>query len=156
MPSPLMTSPTTAIGFSLLMLAAGIGIPVMAALNATLGARLGSPTTALFILFVVGLTLSSAVMLVAGLPARESFAGIAPPYYMGAFFVVFYVLSITWAAPRIGLGNAVFLVLVGQLVSAGLIDHFGWLGAPRTPLTAIRLLGLALMAAGVFLARRTV
>jgi transporter family-2 protein len=40
--------------YGLLMCAAGIGIPVMAALNAGLGTKLNSPALATSILFMVG------------------------------------------------------------------------------------------------------
>jgi transporter family-2 protein len=49
--------------------------------------------------------------------------------------VAFYVLTITWIAPTFGIGNAVFFVLLGQLVSAALIDHFGLFGAQVTPVS---------------------
>ena len=45
-------------------------------------------------------------------------------------------------------------MLLGQIVSTALIDHFGLLGARPSPVTARRALGIALMAAGVLLARR--
>jgi len=44
--------------------------------------------------------------------------------------------------------------LLGQLISMSMIDHFGWFGAVQHALTPQRLLGLALMAAGVFLSVR--
>jgi transporter family-2 protein len=46
--------------FPTLMLTAGIGIPVMAALNSHLGAKLGSSALATALLFFVGFTLSFA------------------------------------------------------------------------------------------------
>jgi transporter family-2 protein len=61
---------------------------------------------------------------------------------------------VTWSAPRIGVANAIFFVLVGQIVAAGLIDQFGLFGALKSPMTPQRLIGVALMLAGVFLARR--
>ena len=42
--------------YAAVMLAAGIGIPVLAALNAQLGARIGSPVVAAVVLFCVALT----------------------------------------------------------------------------------------------------
>ena len=39
----------------LIMLAAGVGIPVLAALNAQLGNRIGSPAAAAAVLFIVAL-----------------------------------------------------------------------------------------------------
>ena len=44
--------------FAALMLATGIGIPVMAALSSTLGARYGSPAFAASVLFLLALSIS--------------------------------------------------------------------------------------------------
>ena len=68
--------------------------------------------------------------------------------------VAFYVLSITYVAPTFGVGNAIFFVLLGQLVAAAAIDHFGLFGAQTTPLSFTRAGGIALMAAGIALTQR--
>lgn len=145
------------VGIAALMFVAGIGIPLMATLNAGLGKQLASPAAATFILYAVGLVLAAGVMFAAGgFPAAEKFQGIKPQFYMGAVFVVFYIVAITWAAPKIGVGNAVFFVLLGQLAAAAAIDHFGLWGAVQTAITPKRVLGIAVMAFGVYLARKPV
>ena len=147
--------PATALLLALLMLIAGIGIPVMAALNAGLGQRLGSPTAASAVLFAVAFTLAAAVLASAGRPpALTRFTGVPWVYYAGGFFTVFYILAITYAGPRIGIGNAVFFVLLGQLIAATVIDHFGLWDAIVTPVTPRRVIGLIVMAIGVYLARK--
>lgn len=141
--------------FSCLMLATGIGIPVMAALSGTLGTRYGSPAFAACILFLVALSISVAFLFTVD-------GGLKPPpktslpfyFYLGGAFVAFYVLSVTWVAPQFGVGNAVAFVLLGQLVSMAAIDQFGLLGAPTHGITPQRAGGLVLMAVGVFLAVR--
>ena len=70
-------------------------------------------------------------------------------------FVAFYVIAVTFIAPKFGVGNAIFFVLVGQLISAAVIDHFALFGSLRFPVDARRFAGIALMVAGVWLARRT-
>ena len=143
------------VAMAVLMFLTGIGIPLMATLNAGLGRQLASPAAATFILYVVGLGLSLGVMLVAGgFPAAEKFRGIGPHFYMGAIFVVFYILAVTWAGPKMGIGNAVFFVLLGQLIAAAAIDHYGLWGAVQTAITPKRVLGIAVMALGVYLARK--
>ena len=143
------------LAMAVLMFLTGIGIPLMATLNAGLGRQLASPAAATFILYVVGLGLSLGVLLVAGgFPAAEKFRGIPPHFYMGAIFVVFYIFSVTWAGPKIGIGNAVFFVLLGQLIAAAAIDHYGLWGAVQTAITPKRVLGIAVMALGVYLARK--
>ena len=68
--------------------------------------------------------------------------------------VVFYVLGMTWIAPKFGVGNAVAFVLLGQIISMAIIDHFGLFSAIYHPISAQRLVGLALMAIGVFMSVR--
>ena len=141
--------------YAILMLFAGIGIPIMAALNAGLGGKLQSPALAASILFFVGMLASIGYMLAfEGVP--KAFTSINTPfyYYLGGLFVVFYVLSISWVAPRFGIGNAVAFVLLGQLISMMTIDQFGLMGAPQTSITMQRLFGLIFMAVGVFLVVR--
>ena len=74
--------------------------------------------------------------------------------YLGGLFVVFYVLGMTWIAPKFGVGNAVAFVLLGQIISMAIIDHFSLLGATYNPISAQRIVGLSLMAIGVFLSVR--
>ncbi|WP_370252397.1 DMT family transporter [Nioella sp.] len=136
---------------ALIMLAAGIGIPVLAALNARLGANIGSPAAAAFILFIVAVSATCVVMLITG-PAALARAAGQPWHLFGAgLLVAFYVLSITYVAPHFGVGNAVFFVLLGQLVSAAMIDHLGLFGAAQSPLTLMRAGGILVMAGGVAL-----
>lgn len=133
-----------------IMLAAGIGIPILAALNAALGQRLGSPVGAGVILFLVALLTAFITFLFSGGSIKGAVS--APPHlFLAGCLVAFYVLTITWVAPTFGVGNAVFFVLLGQLVSAAAIDHFGLFGAQSSPLTFWRLSGIAVMGLGVFL-----
>lgn len=138
-----------------LMVAAGMGIPLLAALNASLGQRIGSPVAAGVVLFAVAFLVALAVLLVAG--GAESLAkvpGQPPILFLAGCLVAFYILSITFVAPRFGLANAILFVLLGQLVSAAVIDATGLMGVAARQVTPLRLLGLALMAAGVFFSQR--
>ena len=137
------------------MLAAGIGIPILAALNAQLGQRLGSPAAAATILFVVAFCGALATLLLtAGPQALAKAPGQPKHLFLAGLLVAFYVLSITWIAPKFGVGNAVFFVLLGQLISAAAIDHFGLMAALPKPISLTRAAGIALMAAGVLLTQR--
>jgi transporter family-2 protein len=141
--------------YAVTMLFAGIGIPIMAALNAGLGTKLQSPALAAGILFFVAMIASvSYLLLVEGIPASFSAPSTPFYYYLGGLFVVFYVLSVTWIAPQFGIGNAVSFVLLGQLISMATIDQFGLMGAPQTSLTLPRITGLLFMAIGIFLVVR--
>jgi transporter family-2 protein len=141
--------------YALLMLVAGLGIPIMAALNGNLGAKIQSPALATSILFVVGGVISLGYLFLSGgMPKSSPVEPIPVYFYFGGFFVIFYILSITWVAPKFGVGNAVSFVLLGQLISMVIIDHYSFLGAPQTTISIQRLIGLALMVAGVFMTVR--
>lgn len=141
--------------YGFIMLAAGLGIPVFAALNADLGARLQNPVVAAIIALCVGIVVCSGVMLYSGGVSALTSRPEIPFYtYLGGLFIVFYVLGITWVAPKFGVGNAVAFVLLGQIISMATIDHFSLLGAPHHPVSMQRLIGLGLMVIGVFLSVR--
>lgn len=138
----------------LIMLAAGIGVPVLAALNAALGRHIGSPAVAATVLFIVALSISAIAALLTNPQAVAKLATAPKHLFLAGTLVAFYVLSITWIAPTMGVGNAVFFVLLGQLISAAAIDHFGLFTAQPSPLTLTRAAGIALMAAGVFVTQK--
>lgn len=140
--------------YALIMLLAGIGVPVLAALNAALGVRIGSPAAAATVLFTVAFLSCVFVVFVTG-PSPLAKVAAAPRHLLLAgVLIAFYVLSITYIAPHFGVGNAVFFVLLGQLISTAAIDHFGLFGARVTPLDSTRALGIALMAVGVFITQK--
>ncbi|SMX32776.1 DMT family transporter [Actibacterium lipolyticum] len=144
----------TTMKYAAIMLAAGFGVPILAALNAALGVRLGNPAAAATCLFTVALLSALTVLLISG-PGAIMAASSAPKHLFAAgLLIAFYVLTITWIAPKFGVGNAVFFVLLGQLISAAAIDHFGLAGALPQPLTLTRAAGIALMAAGVFVTQQ--
>ncbi len=140
--------------YALIMLLAGIGIPVLAALNAALGVRLGNPAAAATVLFLVALISAIVVFTATGAHGLARVANAPRHLFLGGVLVAFYVLSITYIAPHFGIGNAVFFVLLGQLISAAAIDHFGLFGAQASALSGARIGGIALMAAGVWLTQR--
>lgn len=135
------------------MFLAGVGIPIMAALNATLGARIGPPAAAA-ILFAVGFICAMIMVVVTGGTDWSKLSTTPLFLFGGGLLVAFYILSITTLAPRMGVATAVLFVLLGQLVTAALIDQFGLFGAPKIPLTPTRIFGFGLMVVSILMAKR--
>jgi transporter family-2 protein len=141
----------------LLAFIAGALIPVQAAANAALSKSLqGNVPFAALTLFVVSGAASAVVVLLGASPMPSAAALRAAPWwsYLGGFIVAFYVFTITFLAPRLGVGTAIALIVTGQVVAALTIDHFGLLRSLTFPLTLTRVVGAVLMAVGVFLALR--
>ena len=126
----------------------------MAALNASLGQQLGNPAAAAVVLFVVALACSSIVMLNSNIPAPSQFLSVPPYLLLGGAIVAFYVLGVTWGVPHVGVANAIVFVLLGQMFSAAVIDHFGLLGSVGEPISLKRAMGLSLILVGVLLAKK--
>ena len=143
------------LSYAAIMTLAGIGIPVLAALNANLGTRIGAPAAAATVLFCIAVLCAASVALATGSLKALTLVPAQPKHLLLAgVLIAFYVLSITWIAPRFGVGNAIFFVLLGQLAAAALIDQFGLFGARQTPISLTRAAGIAVMAVGVALTQK--
>lgn len=139
---------------NIVMLIAGIGIPIMAMLNADLGSRINNPIAASVLLFFIAFCGSSLLLVITKKPIINFINEVPPINYIGGIIIAFYVLAATFIAPKIGLGNTIFLVLFGQILSSTIIDHFGAFGALQTPMSLTRFIGLILMIVGITLARQ--
>ena len=129
---------------------AGVGIPILATMNAGLGRSLGHPAAAVLVLFTV--TLAVALVgagVTGGWPAPVRLAATPSVFLAGGLFMVFYIATVTVLIPRFGVGNTILFVLMGQIIASSAIDHFGLLGTARAPINAQRLIGLAVFAAGL-------
>ena len=68
----------------------------------------------------------------------------------GGLIGALYVGSIVWTVRALGAGGLTAATIAGQLALAVVIDHFGWLGVARSPITASKVLGIALLALGTW------
>ncbi|KAJ3150579.1 hypothetical protein HDU89_002987 [Geranomyces variabilis] len=68
---------------------------------------------------------------------------------LGGFLGAAYVLAITILIPRLGSTTALSASIAGQIVAATVLDHFALVGLPRTRAGPVRLVGVAIIIAGV-------
>ena len=133
----------------------GIAVPLLASINAAYGQAIGNVWWASLTLCAVAFVTILMVSLLAGSPLPQlSDFGEARWWHVfaGCFFAV-YVTAITYVAPKIGVGNAIIFVVVAQIFTAVLIDHFGLFGAAIQTMSWQRALGIVFLIAGVALAR---
>src|SRR5438270_2002144 len=110
-----------------LTLFSGALIPVQAAANAALSRSLGGIPYAALSLFLLAAIVTGAGILISGSGAPSVSALRAAPWwgYAGGFIITFYIFTITFVAPRLGVGTAIALIVTGQIIAALAIDHFG-------------------------------
>jgi bacterial/archaeal transporter family-2 protein len=137
-------------------LAAGLGLTLQVGMNTQLRKVLNSAYSAALISFVVGTVALVALILVTrtALPSRAALAGVPSWAWFGGLFGAFYVAISTVVAAQLGATSLLVLGLAGQLAMALVVDHYGWLGLPEHPITLMRLMGVALVSAGVWLITR--
>jgi transporter family-2 protein len=65
------------------------------------------------------------------------------------------VFGIAWIIPQIGAQYMTVMLLTGQILSAMVLSHFGWLGSPVQPVSVTNMLGAVLLIGGAYLATRS-
>jgi bacterial/archaeal transporter family-2 protein len=135
---------------------AGFGLTVQVGMNTQLRKVLQSANLAALISFLVGtLALILLILLLRSpLPARTAFLAVPWWAWLGGMLGAFYVASSTVVAVELGATTLLGLALLGQLATALVIDHYGWLGLPVHPITWSRIAGVAMLGAGVWLISR--
>jgi transporter family-2 protein len=141
-------------GYLLLALAGGAMLPVQAGINAQLARWIDSPVRAALVSFAVGTAALLLLTLAAYRAWPEDGVGAAPWWvWTGGLLGAFYVFASIAAAPKLGAATLIGAILAGQAVAALVVDNFGWVGFDESPITVAKVLGLALIAAGLVVIR---
>ena len=138
-----------------LPLAFGIGIAmtIQTAINTQLREFLYSPLqSALFSFFIGTIVLAMMVFFQpTEKPQLEQF--IKMPWYLwlGGFLGVYAISMSIYTAPKLGFLTLSGLIVFGQVLASMVVDHFGFLGAEKTPIHWQRFLGGVVIFIGVLL-----
>lgn len=129
--------------------AVGLQTPIAGAMSQRVGGAASS-----FIIHVSGAVFSLALLAARGGEQIANWRALT--WYMwgaGLFGVALYLtLSLTF--PRVGATAALVLIIVGQLVTGVVVDHFGWLGVVPRSADVGRLVGLVVLLVGAYLILR--
>lgn len=139
-----------------LAFAAGFVLTIQVGLNAAVRTTLQSAGAAAFVNFGVGLIALFGWLIVTRVPVpdRSTIAAVPGWAWFGGCLGAFYVVVATVAGPRLGAATLLALTVLGQLAASLLVDHYGWLGFPQHSVNLPRVLGCALLLAGVWLVSR--
>lgn len=132
-------------------LIAGVLVPLQAGANAALGRGLGHPLWATMISLAVSAICVVPVMLALRV-SGPSIAGLAdqPKWiWIGGIVGVVYITAALLLAPKLGAAIFMTAVIAGQILASLAIDYFGLVGFQAKPLTLPRLIGAAVVVAGV-------
>lgn len=140
--------------WQLCAIVSGCLMATIGAIYATLGSILGSAVQASTISFVIATTAMAVYCLCSGNigQVKLAFTSKAPWWmWLGGICGATTVYGNAWLIPKIGVGVFVTAILVGQLILSLLMEHNGWLGAPKKPIKFIQISGIIIMLIGVIL-----
>lgn len=135
----------------LAVLVAGALFPVQSVVNARLGESVGGPIWAAFASFAVGtMLLLACAYLVAGPPRLAGLSGLPWWVWVGGAIGALLVTVMVIAAPRLGTGALLSLIVGAQILAALALAHHGVLQPVRT-IGPWQVVGAVLLVAGVAL-----
>jgi bacterial/archaeal transporter family-2 protein len=134
-----------------LALAAGAVLPIQGAINAQLRADLDAPIATGAVSFLVATAAMLAVLAAAPRRRRTTAAVRDLPWWgwLGGLCGATYVTSVFLLIPEIGTAATIALTVAGQQLASVLVDRHGLLRLPRRAIPRTRLIGVAVLLAGV-------
>ena len=132
--------------------AAGGLVAMQAPINSGLGKATGSLPAASFS-FAIGLCALVGITVVSGegFGRLGELGGLSWYYLIGGLLGAVYVTTVLITVKTLGAGAVTAATISGQLTLSVILDRLGILGLDKHGLSASRLAGVALLAAGTFL-----
>ena len=133
----------------------GVVLTVHLAMNGQVGAALNNPRVGNALFWCVGAVAAILIGLSGWHTGALSGIGQVNPVLLTAGAMgASLVFGIAWVIPQIGARNMTLMLLAGQILSAMVLSHFGWLGSPVQPMTPMNIVGAIVMFGGILLATR--
>ncbi|SDN54452.1 transporter family-2 protein [Fictibacillus solisalsi] len=132
-----------------IVLLAGMGQGMQAAVNGSLGKKIGSIEGA-FVSFFTGTVMLLVIMLIWGNGSLSTVWQVPKWNLIGGILGAIYVFIVILAVPKIGVTSAITAVIIGQLMMSVIIDHNGWFGNEAIHFTYKKMIGLVLLLAGLY------
>ncbi len=133
----------------------GVMLTVHLSMNGKVGAVIGNPRMGNALFWCIGALMALAIGVSGWQPSALSGLRQVNPLLLTAGAIgASLVFGIAWLIPQIGAQQMTVMLLTGQILSAMVLSHFGWLGSPVQPVSTMNIMGAVLMIGGVFLATR--
>ena len=138
--------------YLIIALVAGVALATQSAINTQLAkAMSGEAVIATFISFAVGTIVLFFIAWVKTDLWGNLSAIPSQPWWklIGGVLGAIVVFTTVLLAPKLGITAMLFFIIVGQLITATTIDHFGLIGMPIREVNITKFIGLIIVAFGL-------
>lgn len=127
----------------------GSAMTFQGCINSELGEKTGPFVMALIVQFVGLLTALALFLVTASWRHWGALSKVAWYSILGGGIIgVAIIIGVAYTIPKTGAALGISAILIAQLLTALMCDHFGLFTTTKTPLTWMRLVGTALMIVG--------
>jgi transporter family-2 protein len=134
----------------------GVILTVHLSMNGKVGAVIGNPRVGNALFWVIGAVMALIIGATGWKAGALGALGQVNPLLLTAGAMgASLVFGIAWIIPQIGAQQMTVMLFTGQIFSAMVLSHFGWLGSPVQTVTVTNMMGALLMIGGAYLALRT-
>lgn len=142
--------------YTLIVLIMGCILAIQGSINTQLTSFLKHPVQGALVNFAVGTICLVGInfILRTQIPDWEH-VRTAPWYlFLGGLLGAIFVSSVIFFIPKIGVTTVLAASIVGQLIAASIIDHYGFFGLTIHPINLGRVAGILLLLGGIYLIQK--
>ncbi|MBZ4688401.1 MAG: bacterial/archaeal transporter family-2 protein [Clostridia bacterium] len=127
----------------------GVAMAVQGGMNSALGKIIGL-LEATFIVHLTAAILVGIMIFILNMGEGGLMRYTSVPWYLwlGGIIGVLITYGVVASIPRVGAAVATTAIIVGQVTTAMLVDHFGIFGLEKISMSWVKFLGLGLLAIG--------
>lgn len=127
---------------------AGVAMATQGSMNSALSKAIGLSEATFVVHFSA--TVVMLIILILGISQGNwsNYSQVSWYYYLGGFIGVLITYGVVVSIPKLGVAVATTAIIVGQVLTACLVDHFGFFGLEKIPFTWLKFLGLVFLSIG--------
>jgi len=129
---------------------AGISMSLQGVFNTRVSEKIGLWETNVFVQFT-GLILTLIILLIAGNGDFKAIKEVNKLYLLGGALGAIIIFTVMMGISSMGPTCSIAIILVAQLLAAGIIDSFGMFDSPQIKFALSKFIGLGVMIVGIII-----
>jgi len=139
---------TKDIFFLLIAFTAGVAMAAQGSMNSAVSKAIGLSEATFVVHFSATVIMVAILILGIGQGNWSNYSQIPWYYYLGGLIGVIITYGVVMSIPKLGVAVATTSIIVGQVLTACMVDHFGFFGLEKIPFTWLKFLGLIFLSIG--------